>query len=234
MSLFKKLKTWLNPTPHIAPNTAISPENDLSPDNTSPAAQPISPTETVANEPLPQVQVEPQSEPSAPTETNTATVSATSTANAPIAPAEPLQSHLPEQIDDLILKHEVEFCGLMLNKTINAHRNWLGNLERALRGENPSIYKTKLASDDRLCELGKWLYKNEKIFSPYPEYHTLIEAHKRFHECAGEVVEHHRKERFADAIALLRRDLLVYSERVQTSLMQLHEKVKAAGDNTCE
>ncbi|QMT31455.1 CZB domain-containing protein [Alysiella filiformis] len=222
MSLFKKLKTWLNPNPHIAQNTSISQENDLSPDNTSPAAQPVSPTETTADEPLPQVQVEPQSEPEPQTETTTTT------------PAETTASPLPAQIDDVILKHEVEFCGLMLDKTMTAHRNWLGNLERALRGENPSIYKTKLASDDRLCELGKWLYKNEKIFSPYPEYHTLIEAHKRFHECAGEVVEHHRKERFADAIALLRRDLLVYSESVQTSLMQLHEKVKAAGDNVCE
>lgn len=137
-------------------------------------------------------------------------------------------------IETITLRNETEFCGLMLEKAILAHQTWLHNLESALRGENPSIYKTKMASDDRLSELGMWLYKNENIFAPYSEYAILLEINKRFHECAGEVVEHHRQGRFADAILLLRRDLSLLSEEVQKSLLRLHEQVQEKGEKICE
>lgn len=142
-------------------------------------------------------------------------------------------SQIPN-IDTITLRHETEFCGLMLAKTIEAQQNWLKNLEDALRGQNPSIYTTKLASDDRLSELGIWLYKNESILSPYSEYPILLDINKRFHECAGEVVRHHRAGRFADAILLLRRDLSLLAEEVQKSLIKLQEQVKAKGENICD
>lgn len=152
------------------------------------------------------------------------------TPDTPTLPETPPQ--LPE-MDAIGLRSETEFCGLVLEQVMLAHRTWLQNLESALRGQNPSIYKTKLASDDRLSELGKWLYQNEKIFTAYPEYHILIEMHKRFHQCAGEVVEHHRQGHFADAILLLRRDLSLLSEEVQKSLINLHKQVQEKGENIC-
>lgn len=206
MSLLQKLKAWLNNAPTTPSTPYPFPETALPEDDT-----PAPPEDNAAT------QIAPTPTPAA--------------ADTPTQPETPTE--LPN-IETITLRSETEFCGLMLEKAILAHQTWLHNLESALRGENPSIYKTKLASDDRLSELGMWLYKNENIFAPYSEYAILLEINKRFHECAGEVVEHHREGHFADAILLLRRDLTLLSEEVQKSLLRLHEQVQEKGDKICE
>lgn len=181
----------------------------------------------------PQVPPLPETEPNLPEEHHAPQQEITPLPPVPDVTPPPETPALPPEMDAMGLRSETEFCGLVLEQVMLAHSTWLKNLEAALRGQNPSIYKTKLASDDRLSELGKWLYQNEKIFTAYPEYHILIEMHKRFHQCAGEVVEHHRQGHFADAILLLRRDLSLLSEEVQKSLINLHKQVQEKGGNIC-
>lgn len=115
--------------------------------------------------------------------------------------------------------------GLALETAIEAHHAWCEKLELTLRGKNPDEYDPAIVGADHLCVLGKWLYGEGMALDQLEEYSTLLDAHKRFHECAGNILTLHKEGRFAQAISLLRRDLKDLSNEVQFALVGLLDKV---------
>ncbi|MFC2506142.1 MAG: CZB domain-containing protein [Kingella sp. (in: b-proteobacteria)] len=115
--------------------------------------------------------------------------------------------------------------GLALETAIEAHKAWCDKLELTLRGKNPDEYDPAVLGADHLCVLGKWLYGNGRALEHFAEYDALREAHKQFHECAGNILNAHKRGYFAEAISLLRHDLVDLSNNVQFALVSLLDKV---------
>lgn len=115
--------------------------------------------------------------------------------------------------------------GLALETAIEAHKAWCDKLELTLRGKNPDEYDPAVVGADHLCVLGKWLYGDGRVLEHFAEYGTLREAHKQFHECAGNILNNHKRGYFAEAISLLRHDLVDLSNNVQFALVSLLDKV---------
>ena len=115
--------------------------------------------------------------------------------------------------------------GLALGTAIEAHRAWCDRLELTLRGKNPEEYDPLVVGADHLCVLGKWLRGEGKVLASLKEYDELLELHKQFHECAGNILLAHKRGHFAEAISLLRHDLVDLSGKVQFALVNLLDKV---------
>ncbi|MBR7059693.1 MAG: CZB domain-containing protein [Neisseriaceae bacterium] len=111
--------------------------------------------------------------------------------------------------------------GLTLTDAIKAHEAWIEKLNLTLRGQAPEQYDPDIVGVDHLCAVGKWLYGDGKELSKFPEYDSLKADHAAFHECAGNILRHHQKKHFTDALALLRNDLVDLSRKVQISLVSL-------------
>lgn len=116
--------------------------------------------------------------------------------------------------------------GLYLLEAIAAHEAWIEKLESTLRGKNPEEYDPAVVGVDRLCKLGKWLYGDGLFLDKYPEYKVVKNAHARFHQCAGDILQNHRKGHLMEAISALRHELIDLSKEVKVSLVSLLDKVQ--------
>lgn len=121
---------------------------------------------------------------------------------------------------------EIEFCGLMLEKTNNLRRQFLENLREILKGNRPDEYSPEVVRDDKWCELGKWLLEDAKSLAKYPEYAVLVEKHRAFHDSAAEVISLHQQAEFAATMATLRQ-VEALSAEIEASLFRLHEQAQA-------
>lgn len=118
--------------------------------------------------------------------------------------------------------------GLYLNEAIEAHEAWIEKLEKTLRGQNPDEYDPSVVSADHLCKVGKWLYGDGQALDKHPEYEVLRTAHARFHVCAGNILESHKKGYLMEAIHSLRHDLVDLSKEVKVALVGLLDAVQSA------
>lgn len=123
---------------------------------------------------------------------------------------------------------EIDFCGLILEQTIEAHRSFIKELRDVLGGKMPEAYSPEIIGADNMCKLGKWLFNEGKSLEKYPAYAEVLEKHRAFHACAAEIVRLHQKQEFALAMKILNHDLKAFSEQVEVALLQLHEQAQAA------
>ncbi len=112
-----------------------------------------------------------------------------------------------------------------LHGAIEAHKAWIDKLELTLRNQNPEEYDPAVVGVDHLCILGKWLHGEGKKYAHLTEYNSVLLAHKKFHECAGRIIDAHKHGYFAEAISLLRRELPALSATVKTGLLELNDKI---------
>lgn len=127
---------------------------------------------------------------------------------------------------------EIDFCGLMLEQTIESHRAWIEQLRDVLGGKIPEAYSPEvIGSETGYCKLGDWLHNEARCLAKYPEYAVVADVHRAFHECAAEIVRLHQKQHFADAVMMLRTQLAALSEELEASLVRLHEQSQAAKQN---
>ncbi|MGA7340103.1 MAG: CZB domain-containing protein [Terracidiphilus sp.] len=74
-----------------------------------------------------------------------------------------------------------------LNEAVSAHTNWKMKLKAYIakpdRSLNPAV-----VSDDKVCDLGKWLIGEGRKHSSLPEFSKLVTDHGRFHKAAGDVI----------------------------------------------
>ena len=73
------------------------------------------------------------------------------------------------------------------NEAIKAHSSWKINLLRYISEPDGSI-KVNDVRSDKLCRLGAWLYESQEQFKDLPEFSEVIATHKKFHNCAANIV----------------------------------------------
>lgn len=159
----------------------------------------------------------------------TANIEIESTSESVLAPAPPPDDETPSNCCESVVTEsgEINFCGLMLEQTIAEHHDFLHELNKALAQKLPEAYNPEVVGAQDLCKVGKWLLHKAKPLERYSEYAKLVETHRQFHLCAGEVVRMHKNGHFMDALTLLRTDLQQLSEEVEAGLRRLHEQVQA-------
>lgn len=78
------------------------------------------------------------------------------------------------------------------NEAIRVHAGWKMKLQQYLTNPDGSINPTDLAKDN-LCDLGKWLHGEGRIYAKHPEYAQLVQEHQSFHKAASEIVSRKHK-----------------------------------------
>ena len=111
--------------------------------------------------------------------------------------------------------------GISVDEVMQAHAAWRDRLELTLRGQNPDEYDPAVVGADHLCKFGQWLHGDGQVLKNYPEFAELLEAHKQFHAIAGSILENHKKGKLADAMILLRKDLVEASKQAKIALVTL-------------
>ena len=92
--------------------------------------------------------------------------------------------------------------GLDYEKVTAAHAKWKTNFRTAITRKD-DLDATTISCDDR-CELGRWIYSIGKgVFGHQPIFQRLIDEHKQFHRCAGEVARTINQKRYADALQMI-------------------------------
>jgi methyl-accepting chemotaxis protein len=89
-------------------------------------------------------------------------------------------------------------AALDFDKVISAHAQWKtkfrATISRKEQLDAPSIGR------DNLCELGKWIYSSgKKSYGETAEFGQLVNEHKLFHRCAGEVAQTINLRQYAQA-----------------------------------
>ena len=70
---------------------------------------------------------------------------------------------------------------------IRAHVEWKLRLRMFLDGQG-EVMKSDLVARDDVCELGRWLHGEGRLYATDPSYPELKEAHAQFHQVAAEVL----------------------------------------------
>jgi hypothetical protein len=93
-------------------------------------------------------------------------------------------------------------AGLDFDRVINAHGQWKTKFRAAITRQE-SVEAANISRDDR-CELGRWIYgSGRSVFGHRPVFDQLIQEHKQFHLCAGEVAHAIDQRRFEAAMQMI-------------------------------
>jgi methyl-accepting chemotaxis protein len=96
----------------------------------------------------------------------------------------------------------VPASGLDYESVIAAHAKWKTRFRSAISRQE-AIDAVDVGRDDR-CALGRWIYSSGKgIFAHQPMFQRLIQEHKQFHQCAGEVANAINQKRFEAAMRMI-------------------------------
>ena len=111
---------------------------------------------------------------------------------------------------------------------IEAHIRWKIRLEAYVSGTSEEDLDAVAVSSDRNCVLGKWLHHvgGEK-HGDHELFHSLVNTHAHFHQCAGRVVNLTDAGDVDAATNLLRRgDYCKYSNQVKAELARLSLEIE--------
>ena len=87
---------------------------------------------------------------------------------------------------------------LDFDKVITAHAQWKTKFRAAISHQEQ--LKADAISRDDACELGKWIYSEGKLVLGHSaEFTKLVDEHKQFHHCAGDVAHIINQRRFDSA-----------------------------------
>lgn len=88
------------------------------------------------------------------------------------------------------------------DKATAAHAEWKVKLRVALQ-DHGSLDAERVCSDKH-CELGQWLHGEARAkFSSRPAYLSCVEAHRDFHQCAGDIAQAINRKDYEAAEQLL-------------------------------
>lgn len=122
---------------------------------------------------------------------------------------------------------EDEIAGLNFRNVLDSHMSWRQRLSDVINGKSDEQLSVAVVGADNQCRLGKWLQgpiKNE--FAGDPEFQALVREHARFHECAGQVLQHAQAGRKNEAQKLLAGGEFVELSRLLCSrLLKLHQQL---------
>jgi hypothetical protein len=89
-----------------------------------------------------------------------------------------------------------------LDNAILAHYEWKNKLKAAISSQS-QLDAATISRDDG-CEFGKWLHgEGGQLYGRKPEFTTLLQKHKTFHQEAGKVASQINARRFDDATRMI-------------------------------
>ena len=114
---------------------------------------------------------------------------------------------------------------------IEAHIRWKIRLEAYVDGTGSEKLDALAVSSDRNCVLGKWLHgSGSTTHGEHELFHSLMDTHAHFHQCAGRVVNLTDSGDTDAAVNLLRRgDYCKYSNQVKAELARLSLEIEHQG-----
>jgi len=75
------------------------------------------------------------------------------------------------------------------SQAIEAHNKWKSRLVNFVGGLSTEQLDAKVVACDDKCDLGKWIYGDAKKHGHLTEYKDLKEAHAKFHQGVGKIVD---------------------------------------------
>ena len=79
--------------------------------------------------------------------------------------------------------------GIDFRNAIEIHAKWKLRLKNYIEGNSNEDLKIEVISRDDQCMLGKWLHDEGRAkYGNVKEFLELIELHREFHQCAGQVL----------------------------------------------
>jgi chemotaxis protein histidine kinase CheA len=132
----------------------------------------------------------------------------------------------PSAVSDKLHNHHAGDTGEVFLKARDAHRAWLGKLQRVIDGSMSMTLEE--AGSHKHCMLGKWIYSEGlKDYGDLSEIHALEKAHEHFHNLVKEVVVERNANNLEKAEAGLK-NLSGVSEKVVGCLADAEKKVQAS------
>jgi len=101
------------------------------------------------------------------------------------------------------------------------HAMWMTRLKLFTMGVGEEDLTPEKAADSSICELGAWIAEAGNQYQSLPGFAQLVEAHRHFHEKAGEIVRLHRAGDETEISMLLEEVLPQASENVSLALQKL-------------
>lgn len=120
-----------------------------------------------------------------------------------------------------------EVAGLNFRSVLDSHMSWRQRLGDVINGvSNERLTVAQVGAPDQ-CRLGQWLQgpiKNQ--YASDPEFQALVQEHKRFHECAGRVLQAAQQGQKEDAQKMLiGAEFVGLSRSLCSRLLSLHSNL---------
>lgn len=110
--------------------------------------------------------------------------------------------HFEDQSENLDVGH-----------AIKTHLAWKGRLMAIIEKRSKETLDPEIAAMDSVCVLGKWLY-GSRVNRNHSSFPSLMEKHREFHLCAGEILRLFNKGDIGKAQNLLSSKLNEYTREV--------------------
>lgn len=118
--------------------------------------------------------------------------------------------------------------GSKISAAMIAHRGWVVRFKKSILGVTIEKYDLSQASDDTICDFGRWLYGEANGILPFEQHQQLIQQHKSFHEVAGKIAKMINIREKADAISPLLEELDNQSKQLVNLLMALKKEIDSS------
>jgi hypothetical protein len=112
-----------------------------------------------------------------------------------------------------------------ISAAIVAHRGWVVRFKKSTLGVTIEKYDVAEASDDTICDFGRWLYSDAKNIFLCEQHQQLIHLHKSFHEVAGKIAKLINLREQTEAVSPLLEELDSQSKRLVNLLMALKREI---------
>ena len=114
--------------------------------------------------------------------------------------------------------------GIDFRNAIQIHAKWKLRLKNYIEGKSNEDLKAAVISRDDQCVLGKWLHdEGQAKYGNVKEFQKLIEMHREFHQCAGQVLMQAQSGQQKRALEMIENgDYAKVSVKVTTQIAHLY------------
>lgn len=137
------------------------------------------------------------------------------------------QETMPENTSVFLLQPYIADLETLLSD----QPEWYEYVEQLMRQKQYQQLENSEGDCFSLCE---WLKKTHTELHDFAEYKNLTEEYQNFKQCTKNTLAAHQQGNFAEAIQLLRNDLLNHDEQVCLALKALLDKIRQEYAKICQ
>lgn len=118
--------------------------------------------------------------------------------------------------------------GIDFRNAIQIHAKWKLRLRDYVEGKSKEDLRVEVVSRDDECVLGKWLnHEGQTKYGSVKDFQKLVELHRNFHQCAGQVLAHAKSGQQQHAMQMIESgDYAKVSVNVTSQIAQLYCQIK--------